>query len=55
MSTKTKKTLNRTKNLSVTLIWEGLAVGAAAGLIVMLYRTLLTYAGTWLNALLDYA
>lgn len=55
MSTKTKKTLNRTKNLSVTLIWEGLAVGAAAGLIVMLYRILLTYAGTWLNALLDYA
>ena len=55
MSTKTKRTLNRTKNLSVTLIWEGLAVGAAAGLIVMLYRILLTYAGTWLNALLDYA
>ena len=36
------------------LIGEGLLVGAAAGIVVMLYRIALTYAGQWMNAALDW-
>lgn len=46
--------MNRVKNFPVLMIGEGLLVGAVAGIVVLLYRILLTYAGTWLNAVLDY-
>ena len=36
------------------LIAEGLAVGAAAGLVVTAYRWLLEKAGEWLSAVLDF-
>lgn len=55
MNKKHNRTPLHTKNLSVTLILEGLAVGTVAGLIVLLYRILLTYAGTWLHKILAYA
>lgn len=47
-------TLRRVQRFPVILIGEGLLVGAVSGLIVMLYRIALTYAGQWLNEILKY-
>ena len=44
-------TIKRARRLPVILIGEGLLTGAAAGLVVLLYRIALTYAGRWLNAI----
>lgn len=54
MKKDTSHTIKRVQRLPVILIGEGLLVGAAGGLVVMLYRIALTYAGEWLNAVLDF-
>lgn len=47
--------LNRAERFRIVLIGEGLLVGAVAGVIVLLYRLVLAYAGDWLQMILDYA
>lgn len=54
MRKNTSQTIRRAQRLPVILIGEGLLVGAAAGIVVMLYRIALTYAGQWMNAVLDW-
>lgn len=54
MRKNTSQTIRRAQRLPVILIGEGLLVGAAAGIVVMLYRIALTYAGQWMNAALDW-
>lgn len=48
-------TLRRAERFQIILIGEGILVGAAAGLVVLLYRVCLEYAGKWLSAVLDFA
>lgn len=47
--------LNRAERFQVILIGEGILVGAAAGLVVLLYRVALEYAGHLLKAVLEFA
>ena len=54
MRKNTSQTIRRAQRLPIILIGEGLLVGAAAGIVVMLYRIALTYAGQWMNAALDW-
>lgn len=54
MKKDTGYTLKRAHRLPVILIAEGLLTGAAAGLIVLLYRVALTYAGQWLNDIVQF-
>ena len=54
MKKNTSYTIRRVQRLPVILIGEGLLVGAVGGLIVMLYRIALTYAGKWLGEILDF-
>ena len=54
MKKDTTYTLRRVQRLPVILIGEGLLVGAAGGLVVMLYRIALTYAGQWLDGILSF-
>ena len=54
MKKDTSYTIRRVQRLPVILIGEGLLVGAVGGLIVMLYRIALTYAGKWLGEILDF-
>ena len=54
MRKNTSQTIRRAQRFPVILIGEGLLVGAAAGIVVMLYRIALTYAGQWMNAALDW-
>lgn len=51
----TEHTLKRAEKLQIILIGEGILAGAVGGLVVLLYRILLEYAGVWLHAALDYA
>ncbi len=53
MKKDTSHTLKRAQRFPVILIGEGLLVGAVSGVIVMLYRIALTYAGDWLNEILS--
>lgn len=55
MKNKTAYTLQRAEKLQIILIGEGILVGSFAGTVVLLYRLLLEYAGTWLQAALDFA
>lgn len=48
-------TIKRADRFKVILIGEGILVGAAAGLLVILYRVALEYAAEWLNVILEYA
>lgn len=48
-------TLRRAEKLQIILIGEGILVGIFGGLVVVLYRLLLEYAGTWLHIVLNYA
>lgn len=48
-------TLKRADRFPVILIGEGVLVGVAAGIVVLLYRIMLEYAGKWLNAILSFA
>lgn len=47
-------TIRRAEHFQVILIGEGILVGIVAGLVVMLYRILLGYAGQWLSAILEF-
>lgn len=46
-------TIKRAQRFPVILIGEGLLAGAAGGLLVLLYRVALTYAGKWLELVLS--
>lgn len=48
-------TIRRAERFQIILIGEGLLVGAAAGLVVLLYRVALEYAGAWLTEALEFA
>ena len=48
-------TLRRAERFQVVLIGEGILVGGIAGLVVLLYRIFLEYAGKWLQMILDVA
>ena len=52
MKKNTSYTIKRARRLPVILIGEGLLVGAAGGLVVLLYRLALTFAGDALNRVL---
>lgn len=49
-----KNTINRYRSFRYALILEGIAVGAISGVIVVLFRYLLTYAEKLLNIVLNY-
>ncbi len=49
----TTHTIKRAQRFPVILIGEGLLVGAVGGLLVLLYRVALTYAGKWLDIVLE--
>lgn len=46
----TPDTIKRAERFQIILIGEGILVGAIAGLIVLLYRICLEYAGKWIKA-----
>lgn len=48
-------TLKRAQRFPLILIGEGLLTGLFGGLVVLLYRVALTYAGQWLSAVLEWA
>lgn len=54
MKKDTSHTIKRAQRFPVILIGEGLLVGVVGGLIVLLYRVALTYAGKWLELILEY-
>lgn len=49
-----KNTINRYRSFRYALILEGISVGAISGVIVVLFRYLLTYAEKLLNTVLNY-
>lgn len=54
MKKDTLHTIKRAERFDVILIGEGLLVGSIGGLVVLLYRIALQYAGEWLNRVRDY-
>ena len=54
MKKDTSYTIRRAQRFPVILIGEGLLVGAVGGLVVLLYRLALPFAGEALNRVLDY-
>lgn len=54
MEKDTSSTIKRAERFQVILIGEGLMVGGIAGLVVILYRLILEYAGEALHAILNY-
>lgn len=54
MKKDTSETIRRASAFPVIMIGEGLLVGVLSGLVVLLYRICLNYAGIWLGAILDY-
>lgn len=54
MKNDAKHTMDRAAKMPVLMIVEGFFVGLVAGGVVLLYRILLTHAGKWLHAILDY-
>lgn len=55
MKKDTAHIIRRSDHFQIILIGEGVLVGVVAGLVVLLYRICLQYAGTWLTSILDYA
>ena len=55
MNHDTKGTIKRAERFQVILIGEGILVGAIAGLVVLLYRIVLEYAGQWTQKILAFA
>lgn len=47
-------TIQRAERFPVILIGEGVIVGGIGGLVVILYRMILGYAGDWLHVILDF-
>ena len=54
MEKDTSSTIRRAGHFQVVLIGEGLVVGGIAGLVIVLYRMFLEYAGQWLNSILEF-
>lgn len=54
MEKDTSSTIRRAGQFQVVLIGEGLVVGGIAGLVIVLYRMFLEYAGQWLNIILEF-
>ena len=54
MKNSTASTIKRAERFQVVLIGEGIIVGGIAGLMVILYRIFLEYAGEWLQRILAY-
>lgn len=54
MKKDTSHTIKRAQRFPVILIGEGLLVGLVGGLVVLLYRVALTYAGKWLETVLSW-
>lgn len=54
MKKDTSYTIRRARRFPVILIGEGLLVGIIGGLVVLVYRIALSYAGDWLNQILSY-
>ena len=50
----TSSTIKRAEHFQIVLIGEGLIVGGIAGLVMVLYRMFLEYAGKWLNMILGF-
>ncbi len=50
-----ESTIKRAQRFQTILIAEGILVGAAAGIVVLLYRTALGYADIWLRYILEFA
>lgn len=55
MKKDTSGTIRRAERFQIILIGEGILVGGIGGLVVLLYRMFLEYAGNWLLLILDYA
>lgn len=55
MREETSRTIRRAERFQVILIGEGILVGGIGGMVVLLYRMCLEYAGIWLNKILAYA
>ena len=51
----TSHTIRRAEHFKTILTGEGFLVGVIAGLVVLLYRVLLEYAGKAMTAILQYA
>lgn len=54
MEKNTSNTIRRAEHFQVILIGEGIVVGGIAGLVIVLYRMILEYAGLWLNMILKF-
>ena len=54
MERDTSSTIKRAEHFQIVLIGEGLIVGGIAGLVMVLYRMFLEYAGKWLNMILGF-
>lgn len=54
MEKDTSSTIRRAERFQMILIGEGLVVGGIAGLVIVLYRMFLEYAGKWLNMILEF-
>lgn len=54
MKKDTSDTLKRAEHFQIVLIGEGLVVGGIAGLVIVLYRMFLEYAGKWLEMILAF-
>ena len=54
MEKDTSNTIRRAEHFQMILIGEGIMVGGIAGLVIVLYRMILEYAGLWLNMILKF-
>lgn len=54
MKKDTSSTIKRAERFQVILIGEGILVGGIGGLVIVLYRMSLEYAGQWLNMILEF-
>ena len=54
MKKDTSSTIRRAEHFQMILIGEGLIVGGIAGLVIVLYRMFLEYAGQWMNMILAF-
>ena len=54
MEKDTSNTIRRAEHFQMILIGEGIVVGGIAGLVIVLYRMVLEYAGLWLNMILKF-
>ncbi len=54
MEKNVSNTIRRAEHFQVILIGEGIVVGGIAGLVIVLYRMILEYAGIWLNMILKF-